>query len=283
MTTTTTSRSLRRPGGQLAYDVTEPAGSLASAGRLVVASPGLGDVRQSYRFLVADLVAAGHRVATVDLRGHGGSSVGWPDYSEAAVAQDLLALIEELAPSGDAVLIGNSYSGGAAVLAAARQPGLVSGLVLAGAFVRTVPQGALQRMSTWLISHTPIGRPLWNAYYPSLYPGAKPSDFDTYRAALKANLAEPGRFAAVAAMAAADHDAAEAALPVVTAPALVVMGTKDPDFPDPVAEAQLTADRLGGPAEVVLVEGAGHYPHAERPDVVSPAVVRFLARHAGGR
>jgi pimeloyl-ACP methyl ester carboxylesterase len=26
-----------------------------------------------------------------------------------------------------------------------------------------------------------------------------------------------------------------------------------------------------------MVEGAGHYPHAERPDVVSPRVIGFLA------
>jgi pimeloyl-ACP methyl ester carboxylesterase len=56
------------------------------------------------------------------------------------------------------------------------------------------------------------------------------------------------------------------------------MGTEDPDFPDPAAEAGLSAERLGGEADVVLVEGAGHYPHTERPDIVSPAVVAFLSR-----
>jgi pimeloyl-ACP methyl ester carboxylesterase len=86
-------------------------------------------------------------------------------------------------------------------------------------------------------------------------------------------------------MAKADHDAAEAALPRVTVPTLVVMGTADPDFPDPAAEASLTAERVAGRAEVVLVDGAGHYPQAERPDVVSPAVVAFLGgiRPAGDR
>ncbi len=112
---------------------------------------------------------------------------------------------------------------------------------------------------------------------PSLYPGAKPADFAEQLGALKANLAEPGRWAAVAAMARAGHAAAEAALPQVSAPALVVMGSKDPDFPDPAAEALLTAERLAGLAEVVMVDGAGHYPHAERPDVVSPRVIGFLA------
>ena len=270
--TATPTLTLDRPAGRLTYDVT-------GSGPLVVATPGLGDLRQTYRFLIPDLVAAGYRVATVDLRGHGGSSTGWPDYSETAIAEDLIALVEHLAAPGDkAVLVGNSYSGGAAVVAAARRPELVAGLVLSGAFVRTVPQSLVQKLAGWLVTSTPVGRQIWTAYFPSLYTGSKPEDFTAYHAALKANLAEPGRFAATAAMAAADHDAAEAALPTVTAPTLVVMGGKDPDFPDPAAEARLTAERLAGEADTILVEGAGHYPHAEQPGVVSPAVVGFLSR-----
>jgi pimeloyl-ACP methyl ester carboxylesterase len=54
------------------------------------------------------------------------------------------------------------------------------------------------------------------------------------------------------------------------------MGERDPDFPDPAAEARLIAGRLN--AEVVIVPGAGHYPQAEYPEVVTPAVLAFLAR-----
>jgi pimeloyl-ACP methyl ester carboxylesterase len=64
----------------------------------------------------------------------------------------------------------------------------------------------------------------------------------------------------------------------VRAPALVVMGERDPDFRDPAAEARLVAGRLNG--AVVMVPGAGHYPQAEYPEVVTPAVVEFLARVA---
>ena len=56
------------------------------------------------------------------------------------------------------------------------------------------------------------------------------------------------------------------------------MGTKDPDFRDPAAEARFVADATGG--EVLLVEGAGHYPHAEMPDQVVPATVALLRRTA---
>ena len=36
------------------------------------------------------------------------------------------------------------------------------------------------------------------------------------------------------------------------------------------------ADRLHG--EALMVPGAGHYPHAERPEEVGPAIVSFLGR-----
>jgi pimeloyl-ACP methyl ester carboxylesterase len=54
------------------------------------------------------------------------------------------------------------------------------------------------------------------------------------------------------------------------------MGEKDPDFPDPAIEARWIADRLEG--EVLMVPGAGHYPQAEFPELVSPAVVAFARR-----
>ena len=52
------------------------------------------------------------------------------------------------------------------------------------------------------------------------------------------------------------------------------MGTKDVDFPDPPAEAQWAVEKLG--AKLLLVQGAGHYPHTEMPEQVGPAVVSFL-------
>ena len=54
-------------GGRIGYDVT-------GQGPLIVLSPGIGDLRQSYRFLAPQLAQAGYRVATADLRGHGESA-----------------------------------------------------------------------------------------------------------------------------------------------------------------------------------------------------------------
>jgi pimeloyl-ACP methyl ester carboxylesterase len=56
---------------------------------------------------------------------------------------------------------------------------------------------------------------------------------------------------------------------------------KDPDFRGPRSEANWIARALQ--AEVVMVPEAGHYPQSQRPDVTTPAIMRFmevLNRHA---
>lgn len=258
---------LTRPGGRVAYDVT-------GAGPLVVCVPGMGDLRSVYRFLVPALVEAGHRVATMDLRGHGDSDATFDAYDDVAAGTDILALIRELG-SGPATVIGNSMGAGAAAWAAAEDPGLVTGLVLVGPFVRQVPVGAVASLAFRLALLRPWGPAAWNAWYARLYPGRKPADLDAHRAAIRKSLARPGRWAAFAATTRTSHAPVEARLGAVHAPTLVVMGGRDPDFPDPAAEAGLVAERLRGRA--IMVPGAGHYPQAEYPEIVVPAVVDFLA------
>ena len=258
---------LTRPRGRIAYDVT-------GAGPLVVCVPGMGDLRSVYRFLVPVLVEAGRRVATMDLRGHGDSDATFDAYDDVAAGTDILALIRELG-GGPAVVIGNSMGAGAAVWAAAEEPGLVAGLVLVGPFVRQVPVGAVASLSFRLALLRPWGPAAWNAWYARLYPGRKPADLDVHRAAIRRSLARPGRWAAFAATTRTSHAPVEARLGGVQAPTLVVMGGRDPDFPDPAVEAALIADRLHGRA--IVVADAGHYPQAQYPELVGPAVVEFLA------
>lgn len=258
------------PGGRLAYQLT------GDTGPLIVLSPGFGDLRSAFDGLVPQLAAAGFRVLATDLRGHGDSSVGWPSYRVEDVAGDLLALVH--AHGGRAVLLGNSYSGSAAVVAAAREPAAVAGLVLVGAFVRQPAGSAVQKALFALFSRRFPGRPLWTAAaWPSFFK-RKPADFAARRKELAASLARPGGYEALGRMTTSEgsHAGTEPLLPAVSAPALVIMGGADPDFPDPAAEARFTADALGGPAEVLMVDGVGHYPHAEAPEVVGPAVVDFV-------
>ena len=65
-----------------------------------------------------------------------------------------------------------------------------------------------------------------------------------------------------------------AILDEISVPSLIVMGTKDPDFPDPVEEARGLATRIS--AETMIVEGAGHYPHVEMPNDVGQRIIAFV-------
>ena len=77
------------------------------------------------------LVAAGHPVFTVDLRGHGRSSKPDGPYDVPTVAHDLAVLIEGLGPEGVSrpIVAGQSWGGNVAIKLAARRPELIGGLV----------------------------------------------------------------------------------------------------------------------------------------------------------
>jgi pimeloyl-ACP methyl ester carboxylesterase len=262
---------LEWPDGKIAYDD-------QGHGPLVICAPSMGDVRGEYRFLAPQITAAGFRAVCVDVRGHGESSPGWPDYSVGAVGSDLLALIDKL-DAGPAVIVGTSMAGGAGVWAAAEAPQRVSGLVLVDPFVRSESNKVLSLLMSLMFAR-PWGPATWLMYYASLYPTHKPPDFAAYRAGLRKNLAEAGRLEALHAMLAASKDASEERLPRVKAPVLVLMGSKDPDFKDPAAEAQWIAQRLHG--QIEMVKDAGHYPHAEMPEPVGKIILAFIRKVTKG-
>ena len=273
-------------GGQIAYDVT-------GGGPLVVLSHGIGDRRQVYRFLAAKLAQAGYRVVSADLRGHGESSMGWKSVTgkeaitRTDVAGDLLGLIRHF--GGPAVIVGHSLSGGAATIAAAQQPDLVSGIVEIDPFTKAqkFPVGALVRnrryrrgMSRLLGTQLLHSLRIWMRYLDLAYP-AKPADYADYMAALAAKLREPGRMAEFMKTGKSTPADAGAQLPNVTVPALIIMGTLDPDFADPRAEADaIVAVMPSGVGTVAMVDGAGHYPHAQSPDAVAALVIPFLKENA---
>ncbi|MER7128263.1 alpha/beta fold hydrolase [Streptosporangium saharense] len=259
-------RFMRVEGGRIAYDV-------EGEGPLVLLVPGMLDSRETYRFLRPLLVRAGYRTATMDIRGCGESSAEWDDYSYEAQGRDIVALIRRL-EAGPAVLVGNSYSAGSVMCAAAEVPELVAGVVPVASFVPNLPVGAVKKALFALVGRAVVTFPsVWGAYLRTAYPSAPPADFAGYRARSVAAL-RTRRKAARAYVTATPMS--EAWLDRVACPALVVMGTADPDFADPVAVAELQAARMGAP--LALVEGAGHYPHAEFPEVLADALLPFLAR-----
>jgi pimeloyl-ACP methyl ester carboxylesterase len=256
-------------GGTLAVEV-------EGEGPLIVCSPGMGDTRDAYAPLATQLVAAGYRVARVDLRGHGDSTTTFKRYGDEATADDYLSVIKALG-GGPAILAGASMSAAAAVIAAGKEPDQVAGIVLLASFLRNggpkIMLWILKVMLLW-----PWGPYIWKSYSATLWPGL--GDKAKERAASStALLIRPGRWRAFqATVAGANHDVVAPWLGgVVKAPALVVIGDKDPDWSDPLKEAVWVASNFKD-AETVVVPGAGHAPMFESPDVVGPGVLQFLEK-----
>ncbi len=263
-------------GGTLAYEVT-------GSGPLVVLAHGMGDSRAAYHAVIPDLVAAGFRVAAVDLRGCGESSVDWPAWSRTAIAADLLAVIRHL--GGPAVLVGHSISGGAATIAAAQEPSLITAVVELGPFtrkqatrlgdfgVKRYRQGGVRLLGVAVAGSVRS----WLSYLDVAYPGVKPAGWAERLARIDAMLREPGRMKALRSMFRSSPADAGAQLGNVRCPVLVVIGTLDPDWADPQAEGSAIVAALpAGLGRLEMIEGAGHYPHDQFPGQVTALMLAFL-------
>ncbi len=251
--------------GTIAY---EEAGS----GPLIVCIPGMGDLRSQFRFLAPHLVSSGYHVVTLDLRGHGESSAHWKEYSIAGIGADLLALLQHL-NAGPAVVIANSMAAGSAVLAAVEGPQWVRSLVLLDPAVHGEASW-LWRILLAVLFARPWGPAAWARYYTTLYPGQKPADLESHLDAIMRNLRQPGRMEALHGLMVASQTIAAANLGKAQVPALVIMGSRDPDFKQPEQEAAWVAHSLK--ARYEMIPGAGHYPHVEMPEITTPHILSFL-------
>lgn len=269
---------LRTEEGTIAYDV-------SGDGPLVVLAHGMGDSRHSYRFVVPELVAAGYRVANVDIRGCGDSSAEWPSYERADIARDLVAVVRHL--GGPAVVVGQSISGGAATIAAAEAPDVIVGIVELAPFTRkqSFDLGGLlgnrrHRAGTLQLAKVLVAGSLpgWLAYLDIAVP-TKPADWAAERSRIESTLRKPERMAALRAMAKTTPADAGARLADVRCPVLVIEGSADPDWAVPRAEGErVLADLPDGLGELAVIDGAGHYPHTETPAEVLALVLPFLGR-----
>lgn len=267
---------LQRPGGAIAYQVSGPASA-----PLVVCICGVGDVRSSFRLLTPKLVAAGFRVAAMDPRGQGQSGAEFAEYSSRATGEDALALVDRL--GGPAVLLGHSSGAGSAVWAAAERPESVTSIILSGPFREQVALNPFMSALAAVVLRSPR---LWAyGYYPWLYKGGKPADFHAYRKALRRNLSEPGRMAATRTVLLKGANECYARVPQLRVPVLIMIGSRDPDYPGDPTQVGRADERAFGEftdTSLAILDGVGHYPHAEVPQRTLDTVLPFLQRTTGG-
>jgi pimeloyl-ACP methyl ester carboxylesterase len=243
-------------------------------GPLVLLVPGAGDIRSEYRFLAPALAEAGYRVVTADLPGHGGSDIA-DRYGIAETGRALLDLIDHLG-GGPVSIIGCSFAPAAAIWAATERPAAVADLVLISPHLTA--DGSLkarfQNLAVSVAIRGPWAAGVWAKFYRGWYPTSPPADLDSEIAALRLMLADSARRKAVRETLTASREGMEDRMAALDSRSLLVFGSADDHFSDPTEEAATIAERIG--SQISVIDGAGHYPHVERADVVAPIVVDFL-------
>ena len=127
-----------------------------------------------------------------------------------------------------------------------------------------------------------LGRPKsWLSYLDHAYPGRKPADWTARQARIAAMMSEPGRMKALQTMLKTSPADAGEQLGNVRCPVLIVEGSLDPDWADPRAEGEAIVAALpAGLGRLEMIEGAGHYPHAQYPDETVSLMLAFLQANA---
>ena len=228
--------------------VAEHASSRAPA---VVLVHGYG-VGSRYFVPLAARLADTVSVLAPDLPGHGASDRPGAPLSVPELAGALAAWMRTCGLR-DAVLVGQSMGAQIATELAAREPALVSGLVLVGPTLDPTARAASRQVARAAIS-APAERPLLDVW----------AGLDYLRVGPRWIAAEMRHMLA---------HRIEELLPVVGVPSRVVRGAQDRISPQAWAEA--VASRLGSSAPVVTIAGQGHAVQYGAPEAVA-AVVRAL-------
>jgi uncharacterized protein len=225
------------PAGCVAREFTGAAGTLAGwQCRTTIASRrgtlvhlhGVGDNRDSAAAVIERVLPLGYDVIAFDSRAHGASDGDYCTYG--FHEKDDVRRVIAQAGARDVVLFGHSLGAGVALQAAAIEPA-VRGVIAVSTFsdLRTsaTERDDLRRLPSWLIA--------WGIR----------------------QVEREGRFVV-------DDTSPLRAAAAIDVPVLLVHGADD-RHPSP-AHAERVRAALGGPAQLIVVPGAGHY------DVLRPPV-----------
>ncbi|MAY73380.1 MAG: hypothetical protein CMJ31_01400 [Phycisphaerae bacterium] len=170
------------------------------------------------------------------------------------------------------VLVGNSFGGHVALRIALRRPDLVRGLVLAGSsglFERTLVKGApIHPSREW------VAEKIAELFYDP----SKMMDDDIDRAHAVLTTRQ-GKRAMVRLSKTARRNNLADRMNEIEQPTMLIWGRQDVVTPPSAAQGFL--DLLPN-AEIVWVEGCGHTPMLEAPDVFAESLIDFMGRLPSG-
>ncbi len=233
-------------------------------------------------------LARNHRVVTIDPRGNGRSDrpTDPAAYADLEYVADTIAVLDAAGVDA-AVLVGACFGAWRSLLAAARHPDRVLGVVALGPMVPFLAPPHPRPSFTDVLDSdegwTKANKHYWLRDYrgflefffgelacephsTKLVEDAVGFGLDTTAETLLTSLGGP--------LCVATREESEAVLADVRCPVLVVHGSRDAC--QPPATAVVLAELTGGPR--LEIEGGGHVPHARNPVRVNLAIGEFLDR-----
>ena len=264
--------TVSRAGFDLQYDE-------AGTGPVIVWVPGTGLRGRTWQAQVNHFRDR-YRCVTVDLRGSGGSGGGDTSFTVADLADDVAAVLDELAVPR-ATVVGLSLGSAVAQELALRRPDLVAALGLLATWSSTAREHHVRRHFTsrlYAIEHGPLDVYAQFAFWmsaPSLYDFEPELQVEVERQ-LQDHMSSTPAGTAGHFRADLGHETRDR-LHLIGCPTLVVHGAEDlitlPWYNRTVAE-------LVPGATLEVIEGAGHLAWLERPTVLTGHLEGLLVRAA---
>lgn len=255
---------------------------------------GFGASIGHWRKNIPVLAAGGYRVFALDLLGFGGSDKPSLDYS-LDLWQDLLKDFWSAHIQEPAVFVGNSIGGLLSLMVVANHPEIASGAILlncAGGLNHrpqelNLPLRLVMAGFTRVVRSKLVGPILFNRIRQKrrirstllqVYRNSE-AVTDELVEMLYAPSCDRGAqqvFASI--LTAPPGPTISELLPNVKHPVLVIWGADDPWTPVTGAKIFQEFNQNNQPIEFVSIPNTGHCPHDERPDVVNPLMLNWLAQ-----
>jgi non-heme chloroperoxidase len=238
-----------------------------SGGRTVVLSHGWAAAQAVWDSVVPLLVSTGHTVVTYDQRGHGASTLGSTPIGISRFSQDLAAVLAAV-DARNAVLVGHSGGGFAAMSLVVSDSSRVRGLVLlsTAANDQDTPDSEVKLMGnpvfSWAIRRGPLGRKMISS---TVGPRISKEDLESHRSLF----AGTSRHVRADCFRSSQGMDLRADLASVSLPAIVLHGDADKVIDSSLGK--VVAGTLPN-ARFESVPGAGHMLPLEAPDRIAHAV-----------